>query len=302
MTLEFNNCVGKKPAFEVTFIAVEGNIAAGKSTLLEQLRRKPTRLADLLFGVDGTKFDYARVVPEPLDRWMSVGTEGTDLLAAMYADPAGNAMACQMNIVNTQLDAIVEALRSVMAELEERIMRSLSTHAHDLPDRAVRVLIVTERSTLSGMHVFASSMAEKGRMPPAHWAVYCESFEAAHALYRERVVKALGGGDVGVHCRQLGYVLLQCPPEQARARAEKRGRPAEAALSLSVFEELDRRHRKVFALRSNEFVSGEIVWVDAAALGAVLNGKAKASVLQLSVLSRKKVVDSASKQAAPAAE
>jgi deoxyadenosine/deoxycytidine kinase len=293
MTLEFNNCVGKKPAFEVTFIAVEGNIAAGKSTLLEQLRRKPTRLADLLFGVDGAKFDYARVVPEPLDRWMSVGAEGTDLLAAMYADPAGNAMACQMNIVNTQLDAIVDELRSVMSEL--------STQKRDLPDRAVRVLIVTERSTLSGMHVFASSMAEKGRMPPAHWAVYCESFEAAHALYRERVVKALGGGDVGVHCRQLGYVLLQCAPEQARARAEKRGRPAEAALSLSVFEELDRRHRKVFALRNNEFVSGEIVWVDAAALGAVLNGKAKASVLQLSVLSRKKVVDSASKQAAPAA-
>lgn len=290
------------PPYQVRLIAVEGNIAAGKSTLLEQLTREPARLASLLFArtdaaAESTEFDYARVVPEPLGKWTSVGAEGTDLLGAMYADPVANGMACQMNIVNTQLDAIVDVLREVVmtASIAEcvaerdtddsRVVPLGPPRCAPMPCKPTRILLVTERSTLSGKHVFARALLDKGKMPPAHWAVYCHSFDAAHALFREQVSK-LFPRDVDL--RVLGTVLLQVTPEQALRRAERRGRDAERGLPLELYEDLDRRHREVFALRGNKLVAHEIVAVDASTLTGVLRGKVKESVLQLALAARKK--------------
>jgi len=275
--MDFSSCAFGGP-YEVYLIAVEGNIAAGKTTLLEQLRTDPRRLASLLFE-DKRSFDYACVVPEPIDRWTSVGSEKVDLLGAMYADPLSNAMACQMNIVNTQLDAIYDAIAKVIDEM-------CTEETHTIPRAKKSILVVTERSTMSGKHVFAQSLLDKGKMPTAHWAVYCASFDAAHALFRERVTRLFPGGQVRLST--LGTVLLQVTPDQARRRAEKRGRSAEAGLPLALYEELDKRHREVFALRNNKLVEHDIVAVDSSTLTAVLRGKAKESVLQLAVMARKK--------------
>lgn len=67
-------------------IIVEGNIGSGKTTFLKQ-------------------FDHvlnATILPEPIDRWTSVGGRH-DLLALMYADPKKYAFTLQTYVQLTML-------------------------------------------------------------------------------------------------------------------------------------------------------------------------------------------------------
>ena len=80
-------------------VCVEGNIGAGKSTLLAALQRESA--------------GFARVVPEPMERWSSPwspGTSNMSPLAEFYDAPVRNALGFQVFVVASYARAMRSAI------------------------------------------------------------------------------------------------------------------------------------------------------------------------------------------------
>ncbi|XP_052520969.1 deoxyguanosine kinase, mitochondrial isoform X4 [Tympanuchus pallidicinctus] len=117
-------------------LALEGNIAVGKSTFLRLL---------------GRAFPAWQRAAEPVARWREVAAgaaEGGNLLQRLYRDPARWAFTFQT----------FSCLGRLQAQLEQ-------------PEGPVRV---SERSVYSDRYVFAKSLFEGGQLDALEWAVYQE--------------------------------------------------------------------------------------------------------------------------------
>ena len=77
-------------------VAIEGNIGAGKSFLVEKMR-------DLL-----KKHSPCIVIPEPVNQWTSFGTQKTNILQKMYDEPNLYSMIFQMVASITKVEELVE--------------------------------------------------------------------------------------------------------------------------------------------------------------------------------------------------
>jgi deoxyadenosine/deoxycytidine kinase len=272
--------VGLPPCVIVSVMPIEGNIGAGKSTLINRISRtsnkiRAEQLPALLFD-DHTKYDYVGFVPECIEMWTSVGDDKEDLLAAMYEDPRTNGTVCQMNIVFTQL-------RSVFWEL--RRIKQYEMEASGTPEKPVNILLITERSVFSGKELFMRMLKDSCKIPASHWYVYCGHYLATRVLFH-KMINDLFSGSVAI--RTIGVVVLQVTPEDAKKRCEKRGRVAERGQTIDLFRAVDERQREVFALRDNKLVSCAIVWLESNTLANVLTGRLQPTVLQLALLARKK--------------
>ncbi|XP_072213129.1 deoxyguanosine kinase, mitochondrial isoform X1 [Excalfactoria chinensis] len=117
-------------------LALEGNIAVGKSTFLRLL---------------GRAFPAWQRAAEPVARWREVvagAAQGGNLLQRLYRDPARWAFTFQT----------LSCLGRLQAQLER-------------PEGPVRV---SERSVYSDRYVFAKSLFEAGQLDAVEWAVYQE--------------------------------------------------------------------------------------------------------------------------------
>lgn len=113
----------------------QGNIAAGKSTLLEIL--------------DDDRFD---VVPEPITKWQQTSSAGGNLLELFYNDTDRWAYTFQSY-------AFLSRMR---AQLEVQGQRG---------DDRCRMF---ERSIVSDREVFAVNCHETGVMSDVEWDIYCD--------------------------------------------------------------------------------------------------------------------------------
>jgi deoxyadenosine/deoxycytidine kinase len=265
----------KNPTAHIDIVDIQGNIAAGKSSIATQVEADPCRFVELLFKQQNntakSSFYYTHVcvVQEPIDKWTCVGTDNEDLLASMYADPRLNGMAFQMNVVNTQIEIMAQSIAHALDAADDAMVK------HSSP----RILVITERSTLCGRHIFAQMNHDNKRITPAHWKVYNDSFAAAHALWRENISKLFANCG-GVRVRVLGTAYLRISPEQAAERAVRRNRPADRDLPLAVFQELERRHEALYGA-PNSLIKNPVTIVDSATLSAVLERKLPDSALEL---------------------
>ena len=126
----------------VRLISVEGNIASGKSTLLESLRKHYAHDSRVTF------------VPEPVDQWENIrDRNGTGMLAKYYADQTKYAFAFQMMAYISRLSLLRRALRS---------------------DAKV---VITERSVLTDRHVFANMLHRDGILEDVEYAIYLQWFD-----------------------------------------------------------------------------------------------------------------------------
>jgi len=117
-------------------ISLEGNIAAGKSTFLEVLRKE---------------FDV-QTVAEPVSRWQNIPREdgGSDnLLDLFYSDPKRWAYTFQTFAFLSRMQAQMEPIRGLPGQV-----------------------VVYERSVLSDKFIFASNCAQSGLFNSVEWALY----------------------------------------------------------------------------------------------------------------------------------
>lgn len=73
-------------------LCVEGNISVGKTTFLRRIANETLELRDLV-----------EIVPEPVDKWQSVGRDHFNILDAFYAEPERYAYTFQNYVFVTRL-------------------------------------------------------------------------------------------------------------------------------------------------------------------------------------------------------
>ena len=134
----------------IRVLSIEGNIAAGKSTLLEELKKKYK---------DNVKINF---LDEPEELWENVKDKyGVSMLQKYYSNPTKYAFAFQMMAYTSRL----KILRKMEAKLREEIKNG--------EDR----LIITERSILTDKYVFAQMLYDEGKMEDVEFQIYNEMFE-----------------------------------------------------------------------------------------------------------------------------
>ena len=117
----------------VFIFCVEGNIAAGKSTLLQEIVTLDPRIV---------------VIPERVATWQGRET-GTNLLQEFYADPDSKAFPFQLMVLHTRVHDIVQAIMSP-------------------PENTI---LLVERS-LESDRIFAKQNRDLGRISDLEWSVY----------------------------------------------------------------------------------------------------------------------------------
>uniref|UniRef100_A0A8C6JMK5 Deoxynucleoside kinase domain-containing protein n=2 Tax=Melopsittacus undulatus TaxID=13146 RepID=A0A8C6JMK5_MELUD len=190
-------------------IAVEGNIAAGKSTFVEILKQ-----AD----------EEWEVVPEPIARWCNVQPSseedceelttsqksGGNVLQMMYEKPERWSFTFQTYACLSRIRA---QLRSLDGKLKE----------------AENPVVFFERSVYSDRYIFAANLYESDCMNETEWAIYQDWHYWMHQHFGQRV--ALDG-----------IIYLRATPEKCLNRIYLRGRDEEQEIPMEYLVKLHYKH------------------------------------------------------------
>lgn len=190
-------------------ISIDGNIGAGKSTLIEKLQNiYLTGSAEekrKYFGKLGeTKIVFMK---EPVDVWTSIcHTEtGESILEKFYKNPKEYSFPFQVMIYITHL----EEYRRVVREN---------------PDCAV---LICERSIDAGRHIFTQMLKDDGMIDDLSFQIYKRLFDSTANEF------------------PLSAVMhLEVSPEVCLKQVEKRARDGESAISLEYLEKCDAYYKK----------------------------------------------------------
>jgi len=189
--------------------AIDGNIAAGKSTLIDALNR--------------TRPEW-NVVQEPVAKWTNVASNGDvtssqqnggNLLKMFYDDKHRWSYTFQSY-------ALFSKLRHHAKPVEFSLKNTCPVS-------------VFERSYYSDRYIFAENCFEQGFMGETEWNIYKE--------WCDYLVESLGGYDLD------GLIYLRASPEVCVQRRVKRGRPEEKGIPLDYIESLHEKHESLFLRR-----------------------------------------------------
>ncbi|NXD85367.1 DCK kinase, partial [Halcyon senegalensis] len=198
-----------RPEGRMKKVAVEGNIAAGKSTFMKILKRAS---------------EEWEVVPEPLARWCNVqhsseedGEEltesqksGGNVLRMMYEKPERWAFTFQTY-------ACLSRIRAQLGALGDRLREAESP------------ALFFERSVYSDRYIFAASLYEADCMNETEWTIYQDWHDWMNTQYGQSL--ALDG-----------IVYLRATPEKCLNRIHLRGRDEEQEIPIEYLEKLHDKH------------------------------------------------------------
>lgn len=146
---------------EPVIISLEGNIAAGKTTLINALNQKTN--------------GKIAVVKEDVHSWMTMGpNKDKDLLKLKYEDPYNYAFAFQVHAQTSRYQCVSELYHIE----KERLKRNTSQ---------VKYLII-ERDIWSPLFTFAKLDIERGYYTDLHWDVLYKSSKALHEKYAAKLM------------------------------------------------------------------------------------------------------------------
>lgn len=126
-------------------ISVEGNIGAGKTTILDNLQQSMINHKQILF------------LREPVDIWETIIDKdtGDNILQSFYKNPTKYAFTFQVMAYSTRLSYIRDAINK-----------------H--PDCAV---IICERSLSADKNIFAQMLYDDGKIDDLQFQVYCKFYK-----------------------------------------------------------------------------------------------------------------------------
>lgn len=121
-------------------LSVEGNIGAGKSTLVEALKERYAHDPSILF------------LQEPVDVWSTVQQDGKTILELFYENQEKYSFAFQILAYSTRLELIEKAVQDATAN-------------------GVKT-IVMERSLEADKNIFAKMLYDEGKLEPCMHDIY----------------------------------------------------------------------------------------------------------------------------------
>ena len=174
----------------MALFSVEGNIGAGKSTIIEHLKKY-------------TKFIHGKdviFIDEPVQEWQTVKDKsGKTMLELFYTNPSKYAFSFQTMALLSRLTAIRDAIETEKRSSEPRP-------------------IVTERSLHTDKHVFATMLFDSGKIEDINYQIYLSWFDAFiqecpidlvvyvktdPVICQERIGKRLREGEEGIPLEYL---------------------------------------------------------------------------------------------------
>ncbi|KAM9266405.1 deoxyguanosine kinase, mitochondrial isoform 2-T2 [Morus bassanus] len=213
MTREGGSGGGMGRSGAVLRLALEGNIAVGKSTFLKLL---------------GATFPEWHLVTEPVARWRKVPAGGTaeasvgstNLLQMMYQEPARWSY-------TFQTFSCISRLKAMLEPPPERLP--------GIP-HPVRVF---ERSVYSDRYVFAKNLFEAGHLQPLEWAIY----QDWHSFLLQQL-----GPRAALH----GFLYLRAAPQTCLERLRRRARSEEGGIQLGYLQQLHAQHEHWLVEKTTE--------------------------------------------------
>ena len=125
---------------KIRLVSIEGNIGAGKSTLIQTLQEKYKDRTDILF------------IQEPVDIWNNIkDTKGKNILQYFYENLTKYAFVFQVMAYNTRLNLIKETIKKTNKKVKT---------------------IVMERSLEADSNIFAKMLFEEGVLNTIEYQVY----------------------------------------------------------------------------------------------------------------------------------
>jgi len=187
-----NNMNNANKTNKPMIVSIEGNIGAGKTTILHHLEKYYQRCGD----------DSVVFVREPVDEWEQIcDGSGETVLSKFYRDPAKYAFPFQIMAYATRLSVIRQAMRE---------------------NPGCRVL-VCERSLEADKHIFANMLHRDGLIEQVNYQIYCKFFgEYAEDLNLDRVVYI--DADAEVCFRRIGQRSREGESKIELAYLEKCGK------------------------------------------------------------------------------
>ncbi|AFJ20601.1 deoxyguanosine kinase [Crucian carp herpesvirus] len=161
-------------------VAVEGNLGAGKSTFI----------ADMKAHADANKWV---VLDEPVNKWTDVNGKG-NLLDKYYGDINRWALAFQTYAYQTRLSRQVEVIRSYADDQKPPVL-------------------ITERSLYSDRFVFGEAAKQVGSMMPLEFEVY----DHCHKFYTNLMAKEYVSVQGVVYLRARPETCLERVNKRARS-------------------------------------------------------------------------------------
>eukprot|EP01083_Nonionella_stella_P006369 18487_1 len=217
-------------------IAIEGNIAAGKSTFLNILKGE---------------IDFV-VVPEPVSKWQKIDTKSTEpsqsqdnggnLLDMFYQDPVRWSYTLQsyafLSRMREQMKPMSEVLNrerstsksgqesdpALVTDGDSSTIRPLKRHK---PAHFVKFF---ERSVYSDRFCFASNCYKSGMLNHTEWGIFRDWFSW--------LVQCFSGLQLD------GFIYLRTTPSACLERLHKRGRQEETKVEIEYLNALHERHEE----------------------------------------------------------
>ena len=201
-------------------IAMEGNIAAGKSTLLRLLE---------------DELDYI-AVPEPLSKWQEVGADGSkpsggNLLELFYKDPKRWGYTFQtyafLSRMMAQLNPPLETAAGARHSRKAELGNSSS-------------VVFFERSVFSDRYIFAENCAQTELFNTVEWNIYQDWHTWLLNTFDDLKLD--------------GIIYLRTKPETCMSRCRKRSRSEEGGIPLEYLTQIHERHERWLHDRPADFV------------------------------------------------
>ncbi|XP_075767029.1 deoxyguanosine kinase, mitochondrial isoform X2 [Pelodiscus sinensis] len=196
-------------------LAIEGNIAVGKSTF-ERLLSKT--------------FPEWQMATEPVSKWQQVLASNTreasssqnvgNLLQMVYQEPSRWSYTFQTFSCMSRLKAQLEPLSEKLLKTQEPVQ-------------------IFERSVYSDRYIFAKNQFEIGYLAEIEWTIY----QDWHTFLLEEF-----GDRIALH----GFLYLQATPEKCLERLHQRGRPEEKDIQLEYLEQLHTQHENWLVKKTTE--------------------------------------------------
>ncbi len=172
---------------------MEGSIGSGKTTLLDMIEK----------GIPSVGTSC-----EPVAEWRDV--DGHNLLDMFYRDPPRYAFMFQTHVCMTIVRKTERALRETSAQS-----------------------MVTERSVISNLHVFAKLQRELGNMCETEMASYCAQWDFLTRRTCPDTVTAV---------TPRAYIWLDTTPADCKIRIAKRNRREEDGITHDYLSRVHERH------------------------------------------------------------
>ena len=189
----------------IYLFSIEGNIGAGKSTLMHML----DAVGDVKHACDATLNADVKYIQEPVSEWTSdyrgeEDAEPHNILQLFYSDPTKYAFVFQML-------ACLSRIRTVRREVK------MWTGKRNL-------VLITERSVYADRHVFMKLMETSGLISAVESRVYREMFDEFK-------------GEVPLS----GVIHFHVPPETCMDRIRIRDRTEECPIDAEYLVKMDHR-------------------------------------------------------------